>query len=102
MDTFSEIIESSTFDQLIKHTNEFLQIFDRVDTKLCSDKHIQICWIEAWKTQLDYNKIVGAVWLDLSKDFDCIPHDLLIAKLDADGFGKEALSLICSCLKSKK
>ena len=36
--------------------------------------------------QVDKNKIVGAVLVDLSKAFDCIPHDLLIAKLDAYTF----------------
>ena len=40
--------------------------------------------------------------LDLSKRFDCILHDLLIAKLDAYDFDKEALSLIYPCLKNKK
>ena len=40
--------------------------------------------------------------LDLSKRFDCILHDLLIAKLDAYDFDKEALSLIYPCLKNRK
>ena len=37
--------------------------------------------------------------LDLTKAFDCIPHDLLIAKLDA--LDKEAMSLIYSYLKNR-
>ena len=70
--------------------------------KLHSSQHILICLIEEWKTQLDKHKIVGAVLLDLSKAFDCIPLDLLIAKLDAYGFDKETLSLTYSYLKNRK
>ena len=57
--------------------------------------------MEEWKTQLDENKIVGAVLLNLSKAFDCIPHDLLMTKLNACGFDK-LLSLIYSYLKNRK
>ena len=70
--------------------------------KLHSSQHILICLIEEWKTQLDKHEIVGAVLLDLSKAFDRIPLDLLIAKLDAYGFDKETLSLTYSYLKNRK
>ena len=38
---------------------------------------------ETWKGASDNNKVFGALLTDLSKAFDCLSHDLLIAKLHA-------------------
>ena len=56
---------------------------------------------ETWKKALDEHKVAGAVLTDLSKAFDCIPHDLLIAKLQAYGFEKSALRFIRDYLPNR-
>ena len=49
---------------------------------------------EKWKKILGDIGYAGAVLMDLSKAFDTINHELLIAKLHAYGFSKEALTLL--------
>ena len=51
---------------------------------------------------LDKKQNIGLVMMDLTKAFDCIPHDLLIAKLYAYGFDKSSLRLIHSYLKKRQ
>ena len=44
----------------------------------------------------------GALLTDLSKAFDLVLHDLIIAKLEAYGFHIDALKLICDYLSNRK
>ena len=57
--------------------------------------------LENWKTALVCNKKVGAVLTDLSKAFDCLNLDLLIAKFEAYGFNIEALTFIQGYLSNR-
>ena len=58
--------------------------------------------VEEWKENLDNNFTVGAVQTDLSKAFDSIPHDFLIAKLSAYGLNSDSVCYIYSYLKDRK
>ena len=53
-----------------------------------------------WKNTLDKDKNVCAVFMDVSKAFDIINYDLLIAKLKAYGFSRNALLFMLSYLKN--
>ena len=65
-------------------------------------QHCLVSLIEKWKKSVDNGGAFGALLTDLSKAFHCLPHELLIAKLDAYGFGKSSLKLIHSYLSNRK
>ena len=54
--------------------------------------------LEKWRTSLDNKAFSGAILMELSKAFDTLNHELLIAKPHANGFTKKALDLIYSYL----
>lgn len=53
------------------------------------------------KNSRDKGGHAGAVLMDLSKTFDTIKHELLIAKLHAYGFSRDALELIHNFLNDR-
>ena len=102
LNIFSKIYERYLHESLTPFVNSFLSEFISAYRKTYSTNHVLIRLIENWKKSLDQNKFVGAVLMDLSKAFDCIPHDLLIAKMHAYGFSKECLIFFYSYLKRRK
>ena len=66
-----------------------------------STQHALIKLIESWRQSLDSRGYNGAVLTDLSKTFDTINHELLIATLQAYGFNKESLELILDYLSNR-
>ena len=57
--------------------------------------------IKSWRKGLDSRGYSGAILMDLSKAFDTINHELLIAKLQAYGFYKASLNIISDYLSNR-
>ena len=102
LNIFSKIYEKVLKQQLTQHLDKTLSVFIAAYRQKYGTQHVLIRLIEDWRSKLDNDYLVGAILMDLSKAFDCIPHDLLIAKLHAYGFDEDALVLIYSYLKRRK
>ena len=61
-----------------------------------------IALIEKWKSATDKGKSIGALLSNLSKAFDCLPRELLIAKLHAYRFSLASLRLVHGYLSNRK
>ena len=60
-----------------------------------------LAMLEKWTSAVDNKKAFGASLTNLSKAFDCLSHELLLAKLHAYGFSIPALRHVYSYLKNR-
>ena len=98
---------SKVFEKLL-----CLQMYPFVESKLSNNQcgfrkgfsaqHCLIVMIEKWRMAIDNKNSAGVLLTDLSKAFDCLIHDLLIAKLNAYGFDYTSLCLIRNYLTGRK
>ena len=70
--------------------------------KGCNTQQCLLAIIEKWKSAVDNKKTFVALVTDLSKAFDCLSHELLLANLHAYGFSIPPLRLVYSYLINRK
>ena len=64
-------------------------------------QHFLLKMLEKWKEALDIRNSVYAIFMDLSKPFDTLNHDLLIAKPEAYRLSLNSLKYIRSYLSQR-
>ena len=97
----SKIFERTMEEQMTSFIDKYLSPFLCGYRKGFSTQHALLALIEKWRKILDKKGFGGAVLMDLSKAFDTIDHELLIAKLHAYGFDEKALRLLQSYLSDR-
>ena len=100
--SISKVFERLMFRQITSYIDNIISPYLCGFRKGYSPQHVLLRLKDILNRSLDKNEMVGLVMMDLSKAFDCIPHDLLIAKLYAYGFDIKSLKLIYSYLKERK
>ena len=99
---FSKTYERLIYNQINQIKENVLSIFQCCFRKRYSTQHVLIPIIEKARKILDKGGTFGALLTDLSKAFDCMTHDLLIAKLYALNFDVNVLNLIFDYLTGRR
>ena len=98
----SKIIERVMYIQIENFMEDKLSKLLTGFRKNHSTQHCLVNMLEKWKNTLDKGGFVCAIFMDLSKAFDTMNHDLLIAKLGAYGFQEDALVFMKSYFTNRQ
>ena len=100
--TVSKIAERVIFNLLYEFSLNFLSgnLFGFLKGHSCATALLKTC--EDIRENLDSSEYSAAITIDLSKAFDSINHNLLLAKLSAYGVTDDALQLVRSYLTDRK
>ena len=96
------------FESLIsKQIYSFLEINNLLDDSQFGFRKNKSCEMalqsltDSWKNHLDKGQDIISVFLDLSKAFDTVDHQLLLAKLPYYNFDKNTIDLLADYLKDR-
>ena len=98
----SKLFEKLMSNRFQSFVNSFLSKYLCGFRKGLNCQYALLNMVRKWQSCLSSSGKVGAILMDLSKAFDCLPHDLLIAKMAAYGFGHHSLKFFLSYLSERK
>ena len=98
----SKVFERVMYNQLSDYMDTFLNKLLCGFRKAHSTQHALFKLLQRWQSELDESGFVGTILMDLSKAYDCLPHDLIIAKFEAYGLSSDSLNLLLDYLTSRK
>ena len=97
---------SKIFERILQNQiNSYIEIY--LSPFLCGYRkgycaqYAVMALLEKWRISIDKKGYGGAILMDLSKAFDSLNHELLVAKLHAYGFSYSSLKLILSYLSNR-
>ena len=100
--SISKIFERLMYLQISTYMESYLSKYLCDFRKGYITQHCLILMLEKWRKALDKRNLAAALTRDLSKAFDCLNHELLVAKLEACGFSYPSLAFIDSYLSNRK
>ena len=98
----SKVYVKVIYNQLSDYSESFLNNIQYGFRKAHSTQHALFKLLQSWQQVLDNGGFIGTILMDLSKAYDCIPHNLLIAKLECYGVDKASLRLLLDYLTRRK
>ena len=101
LDTISKLFEKLINKQFVTYIEQHLSQYLCGYRKGYSTQYALLSLIEMWNQFRDKNGFSAAILMDLSKAFDTINHDLLIAKLHSYGIENDSLKLLWDYLKNR-
>ena len=97
------MFENVIYDQGNEYVDKFLNKSHFVAFVKLTQRSMHFSdFLRKCQKELKSSGIVGAILMDLSKAYDCLPHDLIIAKLEAYDLDTNSLRFLFDYLSSRK
>ena len=101
LNSISKLFEKLLNKQFVTYIDQHLSQYLCGYRKGYSTQYALLSLLEKWNQYKDKNGFSAAILMDLSKAFDTINHDLLIAKLHCYGIEENSLKIFLDYLKNR-